>query len=231
MVKIKKNWLEDINTFIIVFIGVEVIIGVMSLLFINIKPRTKEAFQSIEAVYNQIFTMSLIALSMYPLFAFKAICPQIGKEKLYLSTSNLPLNKKQLFWKGIKVWLMIFPTYLLVGVLVYLLFSFKTEISGLIYLDSLLQPIAIIILGFVLQMQIISGIILAKSKNIKLYKIVIGAILGNVLLVGGCLLAIEVFNIDTLTNGNWMFGILGIFIVVSLALVLTLWKDVENMHR
>ena len=231
MVKIKKNWLDDVNTVILIFMSSAVVIGIVSLLFINIKPRTKEEFRVIETIYNQIFTMSLVGLSTYPFFAFRAICPQMGKEKIYLNTSNLPFSKKQLFWKRIKGWLMIFPIYLLVGILVSLLFSIKTETSGMVYLDSILQPIAIIVFLLAFQMQIIAGIILVYAKRIKWYKAMVGIILGNMMLMALCMLGIEIFNIDTLTNLNWMLGILIVFIIGSIVLLSTCWKDVENMNR
>ncbi|MEW8993354.1 hypothetical protein [Clostridium sp.] len=232
MVKIKKNWLDDVNTVILIFMSSAVVIGVVSLLFINIKPRTKEEFQAIKDIYNQIFTMSLVGLSTYPFFAFRAICPQMGKEKIYLNTSNLPFSKKQLFWKGIKGWLMIFPIYLLVGILVGLLFSIKTETSGIVYLGSILQPIiAITAFLLVLQMQVIGAIILVYAKRIKWYKAMSGIILGNIILMALCMLGIKVFNIDTITNLNWMVGILIVFIIGSTFLLSTCWKDVENMNR
>jgi len=232
MVKIKKNWLDDVNTVILIFMSSAVVIGIVSLLFINIKPRTKEEFQVIKDIYNQIFTMSLVGLSTYPFFAFRAICPQTGKEKIYLNTSNLPFSKKQLFWKGIKGWLMIFPIYLLVGILVGLLFSIKTETSGIVYLGSILQPIiAIIVFLLVLQIQVIVTIILVSAKRIKWYKAMSGIILGNIILMALCMLGIEVLNIDTLTNLNWMLGILIVFIIGSIVLLSTCWKDVENMNR
>jgi|GEM_PF-1949642 len=232
MVKIKKNWLDDVNTVILIFMSSAVVIGIVSLLFINIKPRTKEEFQVIKDIYNQIFTMSLVGLSTYPFFAFRAICPQTGKEKIYLNTSNLPFSKKQLFWKGIKGWLMIFPIYLLVGILVGLLFSIKTETSGIVYLGSILQPIiATIVFLLVLQIQVIVTIILVSAKRIKWYKAMSGIILGNIILMALCMLGIEVLNIDTLTNLNWMLGILIVFIIGSIVLLSTCWKDVENMNR
>jgi len=232
MVKIKKNWLDDVNTVILIFMSSAVVIGIVSLLFINIKPRTKEEFQVIKDIYNQIFTMSLVGLSTYPFFAFRAICPQTGKEKIYLNTSNLPFSKKKLFWKGIKGWLMIFPIYLLVGILVGLLFSIKTETSGIVYLGSILQPIiAIIVFLLVLQIQVIVTIILVSAKRIKWYKAMSGIILGNIILMALCMLGIEVLNIDTLTNLNWMLGILIVFIIGSIVLLSTCWKDVENMNR
>ena len=231
MVKIKKNWLDDVNTVILIFMSSAVVIGVVSLLFINIKPRTKEEFRVIETIYNQIFTMSLVGLSTYPFFAFRAICPQMGKEKIYLNTSNLPFSKKQLFWNGIKGWLMIFPIYLLVGILVSLLFSIKTETSGMFYLGSILQSIVIIVFLLVLQMQGIAGIILIYAKRIKWYKVIVGIVLGNMILMALCMLGIESFNIDILTNLNWMFGILAIFILGSIILLSACWKDVENINR
>lgn len=231
MVKIEKNWLDDVNTVILIFMSSAVVIGVVSLLFINIKPRTKEEFQTIKDIYNQIFTMSLVGLSTYPFFAFRAICPQMGKEKIYLNTSNLPFSKKQLFWKGIKGWLMIFPIYLLVGILVGLLFSIKTETSGIVYLGSILQPIAITAFLLVLQMQVIGAIILVYAKRIKWYNAMLGIILGNTILMALCMLGIKVFNIDTLTNLNWVFGILVIFILGSIILLSACWQDVENMNR
>lgn len=231
MVKIKKNWLDDVNTVILIFMSSAVVIGVVSLLFINIKPRTKEEFRVIETIYNQIFTMSLFGLSIYPFFAFGAICPQMGKEKIYLNTSNLPFSKKQLFWKGIKGWLMIFPIYLLVGILVGLLVSIKAETSGMVYWGFILQSIAIMVFLLVLQIQVIGSIILIYAKRIKWYKVILGIILGNIILMALCMLGIEAFNIDTLTNSNWMIGILLVFTIGSIFLLSTCWKDIENMNR
>ncbi len=230
---IKKNWLYNINIAMGISIVVAGGLGFTSLLFLNdpiLKGWMSNVFD-VYYLYKRFYVISIVALSMYPIFAFKSICSQRGKEKIYLNTSNLPFSKKRLFWKGIKGWLMIFPIYLLVGVIIDLLSRGKIKTFGIAYLISFLQPIAIIIFGFAFQMQMISAIILVNGKRIKWYKVISGIIIGNIILTGLCMLGIEVLNIDTLTNLNWIIGIIEVFIIGSIVFLSTCWKYIEDMNR
>jgi len=209
-----------------IFIVVTIGIGFSSLLFVN-DSIAKELYY----LYEQLYVISAVTLSMYPIFSFKAICPQIGKNKLYLNVSNLPFSKKQLFWNGIKPWIIIFPSYLLVGALISSLLKERNMDFGLIYLFSILKPAVLIVSLAAFQLQMMSAIILIYAKRIKWYKVIVGIVLGNIILMTLCMVGIKIFNIDTFINLNWMFGILAIFILGGIILLSACWQDVENMNR
>ncbi|MEG0306986.1 MAG: hypothetical protein RR636_03510 [Clostridium sp.] len=228
MVKLKRNWLDGSNMIVGIFMATYLGFCMSSLLFINSNLETKEVLQ---AIREQLYIMSVFALSMYPVFSFKCVIPQVGSEKIYPDTSNLPFSKKQLLFKSLKPWIIIFPIYILVGAFLNSLLRERTETLGLMYLCSLIKPIILIVGMSIVTMQMISGIIIAFAKGIRWYKVLGGLFIGNGIITGICILGLGIFNVETTLYFNWMFIIVGVFFIASLILILTLWKDVENMHR
>lgn len=228
MVKLKRNWLDQANMGMGIFIAIYLGFCISSIFFINSDSETKEI---LKAIREQLYIMSVFALSMYPVFSFKCISPQIGSEKIYPDTSNLPFNKKQLFFKSIKPWIIIFPIYILVGAFANTMLIERTETLGLTYLLYLIKPAVLIIGMSIVSMQMISGIIIAFAKGIRWYKILAVYFVGNGIITGICILGLGIFNVDTKLNFSWMFLVIGVFFIATLILMVTLWKDVENMHK
>lgn len=225
---IKKNWMYDFN--IIIVIGVASMLG-LGIGFLLFSGSSVEVREVLYAIFEQLYIMVTAALCMYPMFAFKGVCPQIGSDKIYLSTVNLPFSKKQLFFKALKPWLIIFPLNCLAGAFVVAVLSKQTESFGLLYSFALIKPAFLIIVAGTFQMQIISSIIFSLVKRIKWYKILGGVLISNGILGSLCSLAIWLLKIDMNTNFYWIIGIILTFVLVSLIVFLVAWKDVENIHR
>lgn len=225
---IKKNWMYDFNIVIAVIIASMTGLGIGFLIFSGSSVQAREVMY---VIFEKLYIMGTAMLSMYPVFAFKGVCPQIGSDKLYLSTTNLPFSKKELFLKALKPWLIIFPLYCLGGAFVAAVLAKQTESFGLLYLFSLFKPGAIILFSLIFQPQIISAIIFSLAKGIKWYKVLAVVIGSNGLLGSLCALVIWLSKIDMNTNFYWIIGIFITFIIASLGVFLVAWREVENIHR
>lgn len=225
---IKKNWMYDINIIIVVLIASVLGLGAGFLIFSGSSVEVKEVLY---AIFEQLYIMVTGALCMYPMFAFKGICPQLGSDKIYLSTVNLPFSKKQLFFKALKPWLIIFPLNCLAGAFVVAVLSKQTESFGLLYLFALLKPTVLIILAGTFQLQVISAVIFSLVKGIKWYKILGAVVVSNGVLGSLCALVIWLLNIDMNTNFYWIIGIVLTFVIASLLVFLVAWRKVEEIHR
>lgn len=92
---IKKDWMYD-------FKAAGYIIGValagISMIFLVVSSMVPESRLFFKEGYEQLYTMVSGIISMYPIWAFAAISPQIKNGKVYLNTTNLPFSKKHLFF-------------------------------------------------------------------------------------------------------------------------------------
>ncbi len=221
---VKKDWLYDVNS-ITMFLLVGVLsFGVLSLLFLGFVP---EYHEFIKQIYGKSYTAIAGILCMYPLFVLKGICPQMGSDKVYLSTTNLPYSKKQLLFKGLKQWIVVFVFYSLIGSLINTLLINSSESFISQYMLSLTKPVSVLIVLSILQLQIFSGIILALARRIKWYTILSIALLSYGVLGLLCKFVISFLN-NLIIQG---FFIIGIYTLFSLIIFAIAWKDIENIHN
>ncbi|HAX73487.1 MAG TPA: hypothetical protein DCY20_08180 [Firmicutes bacterium] len=75
------------------------------------------AFRLLESLMNVAFLFILI----YPAYILKKIAPNVSNVfDEPAITSFLPLSKKQLFWNGIKGWIIFCPIYIFLAIYLYL---------------------------------------------------------------------------------------------------------------
>ncbi|MGG7078662.1 hypothetical protein [Clostridium sardiniense] len=228
---VKKDWLYDVNSFTLPVISGVLGFGILSLLFLRFVP---EHHELIKEIYDSAYTVIAGLLCMYPIFVIKGICPQMGSDKVYLSTTNLPYSKKQLFFKGLKPWIIVFILYSLIGALINTLLANSSDTFISQYLSSLVQPVSFLFKSSIIQLQIFSGVILALARGIKWYIILFIALILNIiaLILSGvfgkiCSFLIPLSN-NSITDKYFIIGIYSLFILIVFAIA---WKDIENIHN
>lgn len=226
---VEKDWMYDVK--IIEIILATFLAGIVLVLLLLLSPKYPLTYETLKVVCEKVYTITILLLTLYPMFAFKAVCPQIGSDKLYISTANLPFSRKQVFFKGIKSGLIIFPIYILVGAAVVTVLSEQTEALWILYLFALIKPLVIMVFMVVFQLQVIAAVIFSLTKRIKWYKIVSSVLIANISLGLLCTLVILLLDIDIAQNFYWGFGVILAYILTSFGAFLIAWKDVEKVYQ
>ncbi len=234
--EIKKDWFYDSKIMLYIIIAVGFALGFAFMLFLEVSENNKAVMLNI----YEIFYSSVIAFGfMYPIFIFKGVAPKISSDKLYLNTSNLPFSRKQLLFKGLKPWFILFPIYFLFGAFVNTMLIAKDEFFIKNFIEFLVNPLWIVVIGIIFSLQFISISIIGLSKNIRWYTIILSVMLFNILLVILSVLGHTVFNLRLLPilnlqineNFYWINGNVLIFFIGSLILFLFSLKDIERINR
>lgn len=225
---IKKDWMYD-------FKCAGYIIGValagISIMFLLVSWMVPESRYYFKEGYEQLYTMAIGIMSIYPLWAFAAISPQIKNGKVYLNTTNLPLSKKNLFFKGLKPWFIVYPVVILASSAVMAALNEPTHSFGILFLFSLVRPAAVFVFMTLITVQVIAGIIFCLVKKIKWYKVIITMLIFNGVLIGLCVLVGLILQIDTDNNMWFAAGVVLTLILGSIGVFLVAWKDVERIHQ
>lgn len=225
---IKKDWMYDFKTAGWI---ISVALAGISIMFLLVSWMVPEARWGFKEGYEQLYTMVSGVISMYPIWAFAAISPQIKNGKVYLNTTNLPLSKKRLFFKGLKPWFIFCPIVILASAVVMALLSEPTESFGILVLFSLMRPALVCVFMILMNMQVIAGMIFCTARQFKWYKVVGIMIAFNSVLIGLCVSAGLILPIDT-DNSMWFaVGVILTLLLGSLGVFLVAWKDVERIHQ
>lgn len=225
---IKKDWIYDTKSIMFIVMAAILSFMIAILLFLGHNAMIDYVISNI---FDRLYTVSVAMICMYPLFVFKGVCPKLGSDKVYLSTANLPFSKKQLFFKGIKPWLISGPIYILVGAFIETVIKESTVSFAMTYMFSLFKPMILILVMAIFQFQFIALIIICLVKRVKWYKILMSALIFNGALVSLSGISLLLLNIDFNTNYYWPFGIIVFFLLASLSLFLYAWRDVEKIYR
>lgn len=225
---IKKDWMYDINMVMYPMIIGMLGLGIAFLLFLQSSEYIRETMYHI---YDKFYKVICGVMCMYPVFAFKTVCPQMGSDKLYLSTANLPYSRKEVFFKSLKNWIIITLVFMLVGALVITMLNPSTSNFSIMYLYTLVKPLVIIVFAAILQLQIISAIIFCLAKEFKWYKVLVIYIFTNtaILTIYGSFMFLVNGNIQ---NQFIVSIIIAIFhILGSIIVFLISWRNVENIWQ
>ncbi len=226
---LKKDWLFDAKITGVIVLTILTVVTALILVFVKVL--NKMPVENGVVVYNKIYSILAFGISFYPMFAFKAVCPQMGSDKLYLSTANLPMSRKEVFFKGLKPWLIISPIVIIVGALGNIVLSSSAESLKEVIFVITFTPIVILSFGAIIQFQIISGIIFTLVKGIKGYTVVGVIFTFDCILIAICSVGIRVLKIDTAHDPWWMTWC-GLFIlIVSLIMFLIAWRDIEKVYQ
>lgn len=226
---LKKDWLYDVK--LSGAIGLIILITFAMVVMIMGKVTGIMPIDNAVQVYNKTYGMIALVISFYPIMAFKAVCPQLGSDKLYMSTANLPMSRKEVFFKGLKPWLIIAPMVIIAGAIGSIALSAGAESFKEIIFIITFTPVVILSFTAIIQFQIISGIIFTLGKGIKWYKVVGAIFVFDFILIAMCSIGIRVFKVDT-AHDPWWMSICGVFILMaSLIVFLIAWRDIEKVYQ
>lgn len=225
---IKKDWMYDLKSITAIAVSALALISIIYLVWAGLIPKYRWVFKEI---YGGIYVIAIGAMSIYPLWAFTSISPQIKSGKLYLNTANLPLSKKSLFFKGLKPWIIAYPVVILATSAVMAALNEPTKSFVTLFLFSLVRPVATFVFITLITMQVIAGIIFCSAKQVKWYKIIGIMVIFNGILIGLCVLVGFILPVDA-DNSMWFaVGVTLTMFLGSLGVFLVAWKDVEKIHQ
>lgn len=226
----KKNWLYDINSILIILITASLGFGVALLLFSN--NNDNELYLMFVDYYNRICNFLICFIAIYPAFVGKGICPQMGSDKVYLNTANLPFSKKQLFLQGIGQGFTLLSFTILTSSLIRALLYSANGSFLENFLKFIFGSLFIVACLMIIMSQVIGIIILSLAKKLKWYKTVPAAIIANTLLALFIVLVSTFVPKEVRDNGfAFVFFVISTFSVFCLSVFAVGWKNIENIHN
>lgn len=225
---IKKDWMYDANITVVSIMSGAIGLGVAFMLFLNSGDEIRE---TLYYIYELPYKVGAMIVLIYPFFAFKAICPQLGSDKLYLSTANLPYSRKEIFYKSLKKWALIYPIFLILITTIIVIINPAQGNFMDLFIKELSKPLTVGVFGLIIQCQMFSGTIFTLAKGYKWYKVLVTYLFTNTLLFtifGLCMYG---------ANGNieveWaILPIAGIiYLLISIITFLISWRDVERIWQ
>ena len=244
--EIKKDWLYNYKFLVFGIIGLGCTLGIILLIATLFNTTDNIAFM--QTLYESLYGLSITYTPLYFSFCFTAVAPQFGNNKTYLSTTNLPFSRKQLFFKGLKPFLIVFPIYFLFGTFINTFLIYKSQSPiyevysfGILFIQSISSLLVRFMYILTICLQMTSAIIFSLSKNIRWYIITPCIILFNGILIGLLILGNCVFNLNlsaSLISGSklsiifsWFNGNTLIFFIGTLLLFLFAFRNIEKIHR
>lgn len=185
-------------------------------------------YNIVNQMYVKAYNMSTLVFGMYPIYIFKNIAPQLGSDKMYMSTTNLPYSKKELLFKGTKWWMMALPAYILLGSIVKTIYALEAQSFINQYLINVAESIGVILFAFIICLYIFIGVMLHLIRGYKVSKIF--AMMGlSFLVVGVCIKTVITIN---LVNRNLIIAMIILaYLIGSMVIGSKMWKEIENIHR
>lgn len=224
----KKDWLYDAKMSMVVIMAVATLVGIGCVLVGLIVPEVKEvAIQ----LYDKIYIVCAAMFAMYPLFVLKGICPQLGSDKLYLPTMNLPYTKKQLLWEGLKHGIKMMVAYSLGGALLYMLLTMPHEHFETSMLITLAKPLAMILFMSIIWLQIFAGVVITLVKQLKGGVVIGGMIVINTILVGMTLLIGALGGQVFMSSDGFSALLVGNLLLWSLIAGGVAFRFIEDIHK
>ncbi|MBM6860768.1 hypothetical protein H9X78_09765 [Clostridium saudiense] len=175
-------------------------------------------------------------VALIPIIAFISVTPageKINDGEGCIKTNHLPFAKKQLAWKGIKLWFKIYPLWIIVSTFVSIIYTSKVEIDSInrFLLDHLSTLFFGTILLIMFGMQFVGSVILAYSKNVRWYIIALIQVLCNTIFIYGGIFIGYKLGLDIDTDMRLMIAVFGILMVLSVIYFVYNLRDIEKVYR
>lgn len=248
MFKFKKDWLRTNRSFFLFTFIPMVFLAIIVLFTRNING--KIFWEVNYEIADKLVTIGTMFVCFIPLMSFGYIIPT--SEKSFsgkIKVNHLPFSNKELAWKGIKMWLLAYPLWIIIASFVSVSYEYIaisnsiTTMASNFSIDSLegliLFNIAKIIIFsifmLIVDMQITGSLIIYFAKEIKWYIIVIIQLLINGGLIISTIFFVVKSNIDSGLNS--IEGFIPVIILFSLLFIVSLLyflyslKDIEKVYR
>ncbi|MGL5379090.1 hypothetical protein [Clostridium sp.] len=228
MLKIKKDYMWEINIATIFMIILTLVIGAISIILLNSE---NPILSRTWIVYKALVRNVILIIGMYPVFAFAAASGFAKMNNSAIITAHLPFSKKQLFFKALKPWLILYPIFILASFLILKILQSGTTFYIIGNNLNVIPLIATVLILIALEIQIISGMIITISKKINGFILLFVGVLINIALAFVSFLALDMLKVDLALNMNWIIYPAGIFFIVSIIIFIISWKDVEAISK
>ena len=248
MLKFKKDWLS-LNRGFLTISFVAIIFFLIVFLFTR-NVGEKIFWRISYELVDRIVMMGTMFVCFTLLASFGCILPT--SEKTFsgkVKVNHLPFSNKQLAWRGIKMWLLLYPIWLLLAGFVSVLYEYKamgysvvtmvssfsiTSLNGII-LFTIAKLIVISIFVIIVDIQITASMIISFAKDIKWYIIFVVQILINFILILSGVFIIVKANIYTQLNSMEVFlaliTLIYLLLIASSIYFLYSIRDIERVYR
>lgn len=231
MFRFKKDWLYDYKILITLSFSSIMMFLIMYGLTINIS--NKVYWEVSKGIVETVTNLLTAWIMMLPIISVASVCP-LNPDKFgsKVKTCFLPISKKQIVWKGIKMWLVVLPLIIIASTFVNILFENRISSYALsdMILGSISESIALIIFFSIYDMQIMGTMIIMFAKNIRWYSIVPIQVLINIVVILGSLFLISL-TMDTGKDITWLVVLFIIILATSLIYFIVAFRDIEKVYR
>ena len=231
MFRFKKDWLYDYKILITLSFSSIMVFLIMYGLTINIS--NKVYWEVSKGIVETVTNLLKAWIMMLPIISVASVCP-LNSDKFgsKVKTCFLPISKKQIVWKGIKMWLVVLPLIIIASTFVNILFENRISSYALsdMILGSISESIALIIFFSIYDMQIMGTMIIMFAKNIRWYSIVPIQVLINIVVILGSLFLISL-TMDTGKDITWLVVLFIIILATSLIYFIVAFRDIEKVYR
>lgn len=248
MLKIKKDYLSSSRVMIILSFGLMIFLGILFLFIMNVDGKI---FWKVNYEFvDRIVLMGTMFICFIPLFTFGCIFPT--SEKTFsgkVKTNQLPFSNKQLAWKGIKLWLLNYPIWLVVSTFIHLIyeekaisnsastmataFSINSPLEVMLFTIGVILMISVFVL--IIDMQIVASMIMVFSKRIKVFLLIPIQIVSNAIVISATIFYIVKLNIDTGINSKEGFiavvMLAGTLLIATIVYFIYSFKYIEKVYR
>lgn len=248
MFKFKKDWLRA-NRVFFSFSFIPMVF--LAIIFLFIRNIDGEIFWRLNyEIVDRLIIMGTIFICYIPLMSFGYILPT--SEKSFsgkVKVNHLPFSNKELAWKGIKMWVLAYPIWLIISGFLSVAYEYKAisnsittmassfsiySLEGLI-LFNIAKIIIFSIFMLIVDMQITGSMIICFAKELKWYIIFIIQLLINGILIASAVFITIKLNINTGLNS--IEGFIPVIILFSSLFMFTLiyflysLKYIEKVYR
>lgn len=234
MFNFKRDWLIEVKRLIVVFFTMMLIF--LAIFLVTNSYESKNYWYILWSTLKSLTKVGTAIVAFIPIFAFIAVTPageKINDGEGVIKTKHLPFSKKQLAWKGIKLWFKVYPLWIILSTFVSIIYTNKVEIDSVN--NFLAGHLSIVFFGSIILitfgMQFVGSIILAYYKNIRWYVITPIQVICNAILIYGGIFIGYKLGVDIDKDMRVMIVIFGSLLIVSLIYFLYNLKDIEKVHK
>lgn len=234
MFSLKKDWLIEVKRLSVVFFTIMLIF--LAIFLLTNSYESENYWYILWSTLKSLTKVGTAIVALIPMIAFIAVTPageKINDGDGVAKTNHLPFSKKQLAWRGVKLWFKIYPLWIILSTLVSYLYTSKVQIDSIN--EFLISNMSTLFLGTIILLtlgfQLVGSIILAYWKNIRWYVITpIQVVCNAVIIYGGIFIGYKL-GLDIDNDMRLMIAVLVVLIIVSLMYFLYNLKDIEKVYK
>lgn len=226
MFKLKRSWLYETKW---IFWSLSAFSILMTLLTI-ISTTNDTLNQVFIRLYSECYQVTLMLMCIYPVYVLKMMSPKLNQFfDAPQITAHLPFSKKELFYKGLKPWAIVFPCYFILATLIlYYLEGRLVEESWTVWWsESMLENVFAFFVILCIVLQTMTAMLLSLVNQYSWYKLFPWVIVANVIFIITSVWIMVKFNF----HYSWTFLPLGVWLLLSLGAFMVHFKEIERIYQ